>query len=144
MRGRALAVAALLALAGCGSSPPYADLPQKNLQVRTVAQGAAVVMGVHRLDEKCFAHYEGVVQLDKPLVEVGLPPGRLSLLVFEFYSSSFLSGSRSLKREAKITPRAGYRYEALVSYQNSLYGIDLFEIDPKTGARRELDKRRGC
>jgi|KBSMisStandDraft_5_1062788.scaffolds.fasta_scaffold03199_2 hypothetical protein len=138
------AIALLLVLAGCGSTQPYPDLRDKNLQVRTTAQGSAVVMGVHRLDEKCFAHHEGVVTLDRPVIDVGLPPGRLSLLVFDFYSTSLFSGSRSLKREAKITPRAGYRYEAIVIYKDSLYSVDLFEIDPRTGSKRELDTRRGC
>lgn len=137
------AVALLLLLAGCGGSTPYADLPDKNLRVLTSAQGTSVVMGIHRLDEKCFAHYEGVVQLDRPLVDVGLPAGRRSLLVFEFYSTGILSGTRSLKREASITPRPGYRYEAAVVYKNSLYGVDLFEIDPR-GNKRELELRRGC
>ena len=139
-------VAALLAaaVAGCGGAQQYTDLPDKNLRVLTSAQGTSVVMGIHHLDEKCFAHYEGVVQLDRQTVNVGLPTMRRSLLVFEFYSTSFFTGTRSLKREAKITPRAGYRYEAQVVYKDSLYGIDLFEVDLKTGARRELDIRRGC
>jgi hypothetical protein len=78
------------------------------------------------------------------VIDVGLPSGRQSLLVFEFYSFGILQGTRSLKREAKITPRAGYRYEAQVVYKDSLYGVDLFEVDPKTGARRELETKRGC
>ena len=144
MSMRALCVMALLAAAGCGSSPPYTGPADKNLQVLTSAQGVGVVMGVHRLDDKCFAHYEGVVTLDRPVIDVGLPPGRLSLLVFEFYGSSIFTGSRSLKREAKITPRAGYRYDAIVIYKDSLYSVDLLEIDPRTGSKRELDTRRGC
>jgi hypothetical protein len=144
MSARALAVAALLAAAGCGSTKHYADSAEKNLQVRTAAVGASVVMGVHSLDSKCFAEYEGVVTLDRPVIEVGLPPGRPSLLVFEFYSSSLLSGSSSTKKEARLLPRPGYRYEARVTYKDALYGVDLWEIDPRSGARRELETRRGC
>jgi len=141
---RALCVMALLAAAGCGSSQPYVGLADKNLHVYTTAQGAAVVMGVHRLDDKCFAHYEGVVTLDRPVIDIGLPPGRLTLLVFEFYSMGIFSGTRSLRVDAKITPRAGYRYDAIVIYKDSLYSVDLLEIDPRTGSKRELDTRRGC
>ena len=134
-----------LALAACGSTQPYPDLPGKTLQVRTAATGTSVVMGVHRLDAKCFAHYEGAVTLDRPVIDVGLPPERMSLLVFEFYSFSLLSGSRGLKREARLLPRAGYRYEARVTYKDALYSVDLFEIDPR-GAARELETGRaaGC
>jgi hypothetical protein len=133
-----------LALAACGSSQRYADLPEKNLQVHTSATGARVVMGVHSLDAKCAAGYEGVVALDRPLVEVGLPPGRQSLLVFEFYSSSLLSGSSSTKKEARIVPRAGYRYEARVNYRDAMYDVELREVDPRSGSGRELDIRRRC
>jgi hypothetical protein len=138
------AVAAALLLAGCAGSKPYPDLAQKNLQVRTAAVGANVAMGVHRLDDKCFAHYEGAVTLDRPLIDVGLPPGGQSLLVFEFYSSSLLSGSSSTKKEARLLPRPGYRYEARVSYKDALYDVELREIDLRTGSSRELDTRRGC
>ena len=133
-----------LSVAACGSAKHYADLPEKNLQVRIAATGARVVMGVHALDSKCAADYEGVVALDRPLVEVGLPPGRPSLLVFEFYSSSLLSGSSSTKKEARLVPRPGYRYEARVSYKDALYDVELREVDPRGGAGRELDTRRRC
>ena len=45
----------VLSVAACGSAKHYADLPEKNLQVRTAATGARVVMGVHGLDSKCAA-----------------------------------------------------------------------------------------
>jgi hypothetical protein len=139
-------IAAVLAilLAGCAGTKPYAGLPEKNLQVRTAAVGAAVVMSVHSLDSKCFAEFEGVVTLDRPLIEIGLPADRLSLLVFEFYSLGLSPGGRSLKKEARLLPRPGYRYEARVTYKDSLYGVELWEIDPRSAASRELDTRRGC
>lgn len=134
-----------LALAGCGSTQPYADLPGKNLKVRTVAQGTSVVMGVHRLDAKCFAHYEGAVTLDRTEIDVGLPPERMSLLVFEFYSFGLIGGSRSTKKEARLLPRKGHRYEARVTYKDSLYSVDLFEIDPRGGVRElETGRAAGC
>jgi hypothetical protein len=138
------AIAILALLAACSGTQPYTGPAEKNLKVLTTAVGAGVVMGVHRLDEKCFARYEGAVTLDRPTVEVGLPSGRLTLLVFEFYSLSVFSSNRSLRREAKIEPRPGYRYEAIVTYKDSLYNVELREIDPRSGAARELDTRRGC
>ncbi len=141
---RVAALAAAGALAACGGTKTYPDLPEKNLYVRSSLSGTKAVMGVHRLDAQCNAFYEGVVELDRPLVEAGLPAGRPSLLVFEFYSSGFFSGSHSIKQEARLTPRAGYRYEARVTYKDSLYNVELFEVDPRGGARRELDARRGC
>jgi len=139
-----LAVLALALAAGCSGTKVYSDLPEKNLQVRTSLSGTKAAMGVHRLDAQCAAFYEGFIELDRPAIEVGLPPGRPSLLVFEFYGSSFFSGSHSIKQEARIVPRPGYRYEARVTYKDSLYNVELREIDPRSGAARELDVRRGC
>lgn len=141
---QSLAVLAFALAAGCAGTRHYASLPEKNLQIRSSLSGAKAVMGVHRLDQKCAAQYEGAVELDQPVVEVGLPPGRPSLLVFEFYGSSFFSGSHSITKEAHLAPRPGYRYEARVSYKDALYGVEVFEIDPRSGRSRELDTRRGC
>lgn len=142
---RRIAVSAALLLAACAGSAPYPDLPQKNLQVRTAALGTAVVMGVHRLDANCFAHNEGVVTLDRPVIDIGLPTDRMSLLAFEFYGLSLLPGSRSYRKEARLRPRAGYRYAALVTYKDAIYGVELLEIGPD-GKPRELDSGRaeGC
>lgn len=142
---RRIVFGAALVLAGCAGGAPYPDLPEKNLRVLTSATGTSVVMGVHRLDEKCRAHYEGVVTLDRALIEIGLPPGRMSLLAFEFYGFSMMSGSRSMRREARLLPRAGYRYEARVIYKDSIYSVDVVEIDAR-GVAKELDTGRaaGC
>lgn len=136
-------VVAAALLAGCAGGQPYADLPEKNLRVVTSAVGTSVVMGVHSLDAKCFAHYEGAVTLDRPLLDIGLPPDRTSLLVFEFYSLGLVSASRSMKKEARLLPRAGRRYEARVTYKGSIYSVDLVEIGPR-GAVTELETGRGA
>ena len=140
--GALLALFALL-LAGCEATRYYSGPAEKNLQVQASVSGTRAAMGVHRL-EGCTLQYEGVVDLDRPVVEVGLPPGRPSVLVFEFYSSGLLSGNTSIKKEAMLQPRSGYRYEARVTYKDALYDVSLREIDPRSGAAREIDIRRRC
>jgi hypothetical protein len=137
------AVLALALLAGCEATRYYSGPAEKNLQVTSSLSGTRAVMGVHRLDG-CTTVYEGVVELDKPAVDVGLPTGRPTVLVFEFYSSSLLMGNTSIKKEAMLQPRPGYRYEARVNYKDALYDVQLREIDPRSGASRELDIRRRC
>jgi hypothetical protein len=140
------AIAAVLALAlaaGCEATRYYSGPSEKNLQVQASLSGTRAAMGVHRLDN-CTAHYEGVVDLDRPVVEIGLPPGRPTLLVFEFYSSGLLMGNTSIKKEAMLVPRPGYRYEARAVYKDSLYDVDVREVDARTGSSRELDTRRRC
>lgn len=143
-RGSILAALAIVLAAGCSESRPYPDRPEKNLQVRTATAGGRVALDVQSLDESCNAHYEGYVALERPLVEIGLAPGRRSLLVFEFSSAGRLAGGGSIKKEVQLLPRAGYRYEVRVTYKESLYTVELREIDPRSGADRELDARRGC
>ena len=137
------AVAAALLLAGCEATRYYGGPPEKNLQVTTSLSGTRAAMGVHRLDQ-CTTYYEGVVDLDRPVVEVGLPIGRPTVLVFEFYSSGLLMGNTSVKKEAMLLPRPGYRYEASAVYKDSLYDVQLREIDPRGGTARDLDIRRRC
>lgn len=130
MRAWALALCCAGLLAGCGGAIRYPDGGEKNLRIRTAtASGSALssvkaVLGVHAVDAQCKLTYEGVVDLDRPLVEVGIPPGRQSYLVFEFASSSFLGGSRgSIKRETLFRPRAGAAYDVQVSYQDDIYDV---------------------
>ena len=140
---QAIAAALALALAaGCEATRYYRGPAEKNLQVQASISGTKAVMGVHRL-EGCTTQYEGIVDLDRPMVDVGLPLGRPTVLVFEFYSSSLISGNTSIKKEAMLQPRPGYRYLAAVNYKDALYDVQVWEYDPR-GARREVDIRRRC
>ena len=137
---RALAFGLAALLAGCASGTRYADLPEKNLVVRTDLSGARAVMGVHAVDAQCKLAYEGYVDLDQPVLRVGVPPGRLSYLVFEFSTSSFWGGTRgSITRETLLRPRPGASYDVQVSYKDALYDVVIRE-SPGRGARsRELE-----
>jgi len=136
---RRTVVVLLLFAAGCDQPRPYADLPEKNLSVRTVVTNGRVELDMHSLDRSCDDHYEGFVALDRPVVGVGLPMGKRALLVFSFHSSD-----TPIKKEIQIVPREGSRYEVRVSYKDSIYDIEVREIDPRTGAEREIDTLRRC
>ena len=133
------AILALCLLAGCSDRRPYEGTAYKNLQVRTVSTSGSVALDVYSLDAKCSATYEGFVVLDRPVVEVGLPPARPSLLVFEFRDPNV-----SNKKEVQVIPRVTYRYEVRVALKGAIYDIELREIDPRSGADRELDTSRHC
>lgn len=134
----ALALAGALLLAGCAGGVRYADLPEKNLVVRTQLSGASAVLGVHAVDAQCKLTYEGFVELDQPVTRVGVPSGRLSYLVFEFATSSFWSGRRgSITQETLLRPRPGVAYEARVTYGEGLYEVALREV-PARGQPREV------
>jgi hypothetical protein len=138
-RALSAGILALCLLAGCSDRRPYEGAGYKNLQVRTASTSGTVALDVYSLDAKCNATYEGFVILDRPVVEVGLPAARPSLLVFEFHNPNVTN-----KKELQVVPRVTYRYEVRVALKGSIYDIELREIDPRTGADREIDTSRRC
>ena len=129
-------------LAGCSGIKTYPDTRPKNLRVHTAVSGAGAALDVHRVGASCEIEYQGTVQLDSSSVEIGLPAERPSYVVFRFYSSSFLTGSRrSLSYGTLIRPRAGYTYDVKLSYGDDMYNVSIREIDPRKPYSRELERR---
>jgi hypothetical protein len=146
MRPHTLAVLGAVLLVACAGAVRYADTGERNLAIRTEASSGSAfssvkaVLGVHAVDAQCKLTYEGYVELDRPLVQVGIPPGRLSYLVFEFASSSFLGGTRgSITQETLLRPRQGATYDVRVSYQNELYEVAIRETPPRGGRARDIE-----
>jgi len=59
--------------------------------------------------------------------------------VFEFHNPKVAN-----KKELQVAPRATYRYEIRATLKEAIYDIELREIDPRSGADRELDTSRRC
>lgn len=137
MKRALVCIAALLA--GCaGNLKPYPDnAAPKNLTVRTAASGVRTELDIHSVDAQCRAPYVGTVKLDKPAVSVGIPADGWSYLKFDFASSSFLRGSHQMTKGTLLRTRAGYSYEAEVTYKDDIYNVVLRERPPR-GATREV------
>ena len=100
-------------------------------------------VGVYRVDERCQIEYQGTVDLDKPIVVVGIPADRASYLVFGFASSSFLGSARStVNQETLLRPRPGYSYDIEASYKDDMYNVVIREVHPRTGASRAIELKR--
>lgn len=128
MRRRALVLLCALLAAACGGAVRYADPGGSNLAIRTELSDARAVLGVHAVDAQCKPTYEGYVDLEPGLTQVGIPPGRLSYLVFEFSTSSFWAGRRgSITQETLLRPRPGAVYDVRVSYKEDLYEVAIRE-----------------
>ena len=136
--GALVCAAALLLLAACAGGKSYSDsVAPKNLTLRT-ASSARAALGVHSVDAQCRTEYLGTVALDKPSAEIGIPPERWSYLVFDFSTSSFLAAKRTrITLETLLKPRAGYRYEASVTYREDIYNVVIREQSHR-GAWREV------
>lgn len=143
----AVLLAGTFLLGGCSGIKTYPnDLP-KNLQVRTEASSGSafsslrVALHIHQVGAGCRTEYEGTVQLSEPSIGVGLPPGRMSLLIFTFSGSSFLGGSSSSTRhETLLQPRAGYTYDARARYKDGIYQVEIRESGPRQPGR-EIERR---
>lgn len=148
MKGMAAAAlaSALGVLAACGGHRPYTADYAANLFLRiSVQPGVRAAADVYSVDADCRAQPQGRVALDQPAVEIGLPAGRASLLVIEFAGSGFLGGQRtSMTRNVMFTPRPGLRYEARVDHRDNLSSVTLKEVDPRSGASRDVDIRTRC
>jgi hypothetical protein len=137
---RALALGLAALVAACAGGSRYADLPEKNLVVRTGISGARAVLGVHAVDAQCKLTYEGFVELDQPVMRVGIPERRTSYLVFEFATASFWGGRRgSITRETLLRPRPGASYDIRVTYKDELYDVVIRETAARGSRSRVLE-----
>lgn len=133
----ALVVAAAFVAAGCAGGKDYPDsLASKNLSIRTTSSARAA-LGVHSVDAQCRTKYLGTVALDKSWSEVGIPTERWSYLVFDFASKGWFTQQTRTTLETLLMARAGYRYEANVTYRDDIYNVVIREQSPR-GAWREV------
>jgi hypothetical protein len=135
-------------LAGCSGIKTYPDASPRNLVVRTEASSGSMLaksrvsVHIHEVDASCRTEYLGTVQLNEPTVEIGIPAGRPSLLVFSFYNSSFLGGTTgNINYETLLRPRAGYTYDATARYREGIYYVSIRESGARGGPGREVARR---
>lgn len=139
------AVLALGLLAGCSGIKTYANTPEKNLRIRTVTKSGSIfskvraTVDIYRVDAGCKLKYEGTVNLDSPVLGVGIPAQRLSYLAFNFASSAFLGGTTNATSQGTLLrPRVGYRYNVDVSYADDIYNVVIRERSAHGSAAREI------
>ena len=136
-------------LAACSGIKPYPDIGEKNFRVHTRADSGSIFSSVRasldisRVDAQCRTEYEGTVSLKKESMQVGIPAERWSYLVFAFESSGWLSNRSSTMTQATLLkPRAGYRYDAEVTYRDDTYYVVIHESRPGRSGSREIDLQR--
>jgi hypothetical protein len=135
-------------LAGCSGVRPYPDNLDKNLVIQTETDSGSIfskvtaAVDIYSVSTSCETEYRGTVDLDKPTVAVGIPPDKLSYVVFVFSNASFLGSSKStISHEALLRARAGYRYDIRVSYNDDMYNVAIDEQDPKNPRGRKIAVR---
>ena len=140
-------------LAGCSGIKSYQNTPDTNFHVRTAADSGSwfssvrAAVDIHRVGTTCQTDYEGTVQLNRPTIDIGIPPNRWSHLVFVFSSSSFWANrSGTITYETLMKPRAGYHYEVKVTYRDDMYNVSVRETPSGGSVSREVERKdlRAC
>lgn len=128
-------------LAGCSSFKPYPNTLAKNLAASLSKDSDAGIkarVDIYSMDKQCQDHYQGTIRFDKKPGQIGIPNNKQTLLAFYFLSSHWLMGPSSINVDALIKARSGYRYEAKLTYVDSTYEVNLYEINHRSGKRREV------
>lgn len=145
LRCLAVLLMAVILLAGCSLTRPYADTPQKNLTIWTTTDSGFLSsvrasVDIYEVDDTCQTEYLGTVKLHKPQVEVGIPVDKTSYLVFVFGSSSFLANSSGTTNyDTLLKPQAGYDYYIDVSYKDDIYNVVMREMPPDKTAGHDVE-----
>lgn len=143
----------LAGLAGCATQEYKSDTPQ-NLTVRTEIKssvfhnpGARLDILAYRAGQNCGGDYLGSLDLDEPVVQTGLRPGRKVVLRFELGLSA--SGNifnphtySAVKWVGILTPRPGAQYVARIKYEGNMYEIRLLEVSSHGAVVREFARRQ--
>jgi len=129
-------------LTACSSNiKTYPNNLGKNLHVKTNSSVNTAV-DIYQVNPDCSIMYSGTVKLDKADTDIGIPSDQSSYLAFVFSDSSWLAGSSSsTSYETLLRPRAGYTYEADVSYQDNIYNVVIHEQRLGSKKRRELETK---
>lgn len=137
-RATLLLLAAGLASA-CSSLHPYQSSAPDNMNISVDVRSGSARVDVYSADKPCDVSYQGTVDLSDKKVKIGIPANRMSYLVFSFEGGSYFTGYHTTSTAIYLTPRAGYRYEAAVSYADAMYSATIYEQDAH-GARREIPR----
>lgn len=135
-------------LSGCSGMRPYQNSLEKNLHVQTAMDSGSMfsslraAVDIHRLGADCSTDYEGTVQLNSPVVDIGIPSNRWSRVAFVFDSYSFWwNRSGTISYETWLKPQVGYHYPIKVTYRDDQYKVAIHETRPGSVLSREIERK---
>lgn len=138
----------VVVLSGCSGLRPYPNRLEKNVVISTEAESGSILskvsatVDIYSVTADCRTEYRGTVDLKAPRIELGIPPGASSYLVFVFSHSSFLGSSRStISHEALLDARPGRNYDIRVSYIDDIYNVAIREKNSRNAGGRKIRVR---
>ena len=144
-----IALAALF-LIGCSAVRPFHEAPERNLHVRVKLKDddakIRADLDLFAKVDKCNDSYIGSVELNKPVMDIGLPIGKELHLTYSVTRNSFSGGRRTLNFLSSLTPRPGYEYYADLSWVDGMYNLEVFESQGRGKGKHRiaLNPAQGC
>ena len=139
----------LLVVLGCASGEKlYTSTTENNLRIESKLPDSgffernAAFLYIYEVTAQCELNYLGYVGLEKSLIDIGLPTGKLLQLTVEF-AHGHISGSGSSRTNYsyQLQPRPGYEYVADVRNTEKLYKFSLKEVRRGGGEKRTVESR---
>jgi hypothetical protein len=136
----------VLIFQGCSTLKPYPKQEVENIRISSKVNSGSFFSSVkaevdiYTLNAQCERDYKGTLSLDNSSLKSGISHNRNTYLSFVFSNSSFLGNSNSSTSfPVYLKAKKGYTYDFIVSYKDNIYNVELFETNPKTKKRKELD-----
>lgn len=139
----------LLAVLGCAAGEKlYTSTAENNLRIESKLpdngffERNAAFLYIYEVTAKCELNYIGYVGLERSLIDIGLPTGKLLQLTVEFVQGH-ISGSGRIRTNYSylLQPRPGYEYTADVRNTEKLYKFSLKEGRRGGGAKRAVEPK---
>jgi hypothetical protein len=135
-----------LFVVSCAGIRTYRQTDFKNLHInKEISSGSifskiSASLDIYSVDKACQPVYQGTVELPDNKLDVGIPQGRLSYLVFEFETWKPLAGaSSSVSYDGLLMPRPGIDYDINVTYKDAVYMVTVQERQPSGKKSRTLE-----
>ena len=127
----------------CSGLKTYPNTLDKNLHITTKTDSSVdAAIDVYRVETDCSIKYSGTIKLDNSNVDLGIPAGRSSYLVFSFSSSGFFSGSSTTTYSTLDRPRLDQnKFDIDVSYIENIYNVVIHEGKKGSSKGREIEAR---
>jgi hypothetical protein len=131
-----------LTVVGCATTEQaYRTTEEKNLRIEAKTERSSfgkvrsTFLYVYEVDRRCETNYLGYVRLDKPVIEIGLPTGKLLMLTADFVATARNRYSYLLQ------PQPGYDYVADILHREKLYKFTLMERSRGSGTKRVIEHK---
>lgn len=134
----------LFVFIGCSNTKPYPNVGTYNLHVITSdkAEGFLERFGtdlhIYKIKHNCTEEYLGSIDIKvNSNTLISLPQNDFVALKVEF-SFAHINTSGSSITQRILIPNSKYTYKLKVQRVNSISNVELFEINPKNGTKKEI------